>query len=103
MNGRKVAEMNLTGETVNAQQALYYGLVNHVTPVDEQAGLTSKILDQITRISPVSNSGFKRLERSLITDQSLDVSYKELFRAMTSEDFQKGSKAFLEKSTAKYY
>lgn len=103
MNGRKVAEMNLTGETLNAQQALYYGLVNHVTPVDEQAALTTKILDQITRISPVSNSGFKRLERSLITDQSLDVSYKELFRAMTSEDFKTGAKAFLEKSTAKYF
>jgi len=103
MNGRKVAEMNLTGATVNAQQALYYGLVNHVTTVEEQPGLTNKILDQISHISPVSNSSFKRIERTMITDQSLDTSYKELLRAMTSEDFKKGAKAFLEKSTAKYY
>ncbi len=103
MSGRKVAEMNLTGETLNAQQALYYGLVNHVTPVDEQAGLTSKILDEIAHVSPVSNSSFKRIERTMITDQSLETSYKELLRAMTSEDFKRGAKAFLEKNTSKYY
>lgn len=103
MNGRKVVEMNLTGETVNAQQALYYGLVNHVTPANEQATLTSKILDRIAHLSPVSNSSFKRIQRTMITDQSLETSYKELLRAMTSEDFRKGAKGFLEKSTAKYY
>ncbi|HZY94868.1 MAG TPA: enoyl-CoA hydratase/isomerase family protein [Candidatus Bathyarchaeia archaeon] len=103
MNGRKVSEMNLTGETISAQQALYYGLVNQVTSANEQAALTSKILDQIAHVSPISNSSFKRIERSMITDQSLETSYKELLRAMTSEDFKKGAKSFLEKSIARYY
>lgn len=103
MNGRKVAEMNLTGETLNAQQALYYGLVNYVGSSHELGSQTTKVLDQIAHISPVSNSSFKRIRRTLVTKASLDAAHRELLRTLTSEDFKKGAKAFLDKTASKKY
>lgn len=103
MNGRKVTEMNLTGETLNAQQALYYGLVNYVGASQELGSQTTKVLDQIAHMSPVSNSSFKRIRRTLISKLSLDTAHKELLRTLTSDDFKKGAKAFLDKNHKKYY
>lgn len=103
MNGRKVTEMNLTAETINAQQALYYGLVNHVGPSNELETETSKILDQIAHVSPVSNSSYKKIRRTLISKASMDTAHNELLRTITSDDFKKGAKAFLDKTSKKYY
>jgi enoyl-CoA hydratase/3-hydroxyacyl-CoA dehydrogenase len=103
MNGRKVSEMNLTGETINAQQALYYGLVNHVGPSGDLETETSKMLDQMSRVSPVSNSSFKKIRRTLVDKTGMDVAHRELLRTITSDDFKKGAKAFLDKTSKKYY
>jgi len=103
MNGRKVVEMNLTGNTVNAQEAQLYGLVNQVVPPAALESLAKMVFDEITHVSPISNASFKRIRRSLVTRRSLTVAYDELLRTITSKDFKTGAKAFAQKTPAKYY
>src|SRR5712692_2740581 len=63
MNGRKVVEMNLTGNTVNAREAQLHGLVNQVVPPAALESLAKMVFDEITHVSPISNASFKRIRR----------------------------------------
>lgn len=103
MNGRKVVEMNLTGNSINAQEAQLHGLVNQVAPASNLENLANKVLDEITHVSPISNASFKRIRQSLFTKHSLKIAYDELLRTITSKDFQKGARAFAQKTPGKYY
>ena len=103
MNGRKVVEMNLTGASVDAEQARSLGLVNYVEDPARLEERVSKIFSAIRQVSPVSNASFKRIRRSNITDRLLEVSHKELLRTITSSEFKAGANAFIKKAQPNYY
>ena len=103
MNGRKLVEMNLTGTPLTADEATNYGLVSHSVPREELTPTLEKIIRNIMYVSPVSNSSFKRIRRTDLSKTKLETAYRELLRAITSEDFREGSSAFLAKRVPEYY
>ncbi|HYY92136.1 MAG TPA: enoyl-CoA hydratase/isomerase family protein [Candidatus Dormibacteraeota bacterium] len=101
--GRKVTEMNLTGAAASAEEARSFGLVNYVEESVDVEDRLNKIIGEMRHVSPISNSSFKRIRGRLFTTPTLNIAHRELFRAITSPDFQKGAAAFLHKTSPNYY
>jgi enoyl-CoA hydratase/carnithine racemase len=103
MNGRKVAEMNLTGEPISAEEAQRLGMINRVVPADRIDLAINDLIHQLMTVSPNSNSSFKRIQKSVIPKKAYQTAYKELFKTLTSPDFRKGTEAFISKTPPNYY
>jgi enoyl-CoA hydratase/carnithine racemase len=103
MNGRKLVEMNLAGTPLTADEAMNYGLVSHSVPREQLAPTLEKIIREITHVSPISNSSFKRIRKTDLATTKLETAYKELLRAITSKDFREGSSAFIAKRAPEFY
>jgi len=102
--GRKQAmEMALTGDTVDAQTALEWGLVNRVVPADQLESATLDLLERATRGSAMSKAiGKQAFYTQLGMDQAQAYSYAVEVMAATSQtaDAQEGMASFLEKRPA---
>ena len=102
--GRKQAmEMALTGDTVDAQTALEWGLVNRVMPADQLESATLDLLERATRGSAMSKAiGKQAFYTQLGMDQAQAYSYAVEVMAGTSQtaDAQEGMASFLEKRPA---
>jgi len=103
MNGRKLVEMNLAGIPLSADEAMNCGLVSHSVPREQLTPTLEKIVREITLVSPISNSGFKRIREADLSRTKLETAYKELLRTITSKDFREGSSAFVAKRAPEYY
>ena len=103
MNGRKLVEMNLTGAPLSASESARYGLVNYSVPRAELVPTLERIAREITHVSPISNSSFKRVRRIDLSRGRVETAYKELLRTITSRDFREGSRAFVAKRAPEYY
>ena len=103
MDGRTLVEMNLTGIPLTADEAASHGLVSHSVSRKELIPTFEKIVREITNLSPISNSSFKRIRKTELPKTKLDVAYKQLFHAITSKDFREGSEAFVAKRPPNYY
>ena len=103
MNGRTLVEMNLTATPIRGDEAARRGLISHSVPEQELVPTLEKILQEITAVSPISNSSFKRIRKSDLSKKSLEAAYRELYRTITSKDFQEGSHAFVAKRPPQYY
>ena len=103
MNGRKLVEMNLAGIPLTADEAMNYGLVSHSVPREQLTPTLEKIIQEITHVSPISNSSFKRIRETDLSRTKLETAYKELLRTITSKDFREGSSAFVAKRAPDYY
>ena len=101
----RALEMLLTGEMVDAQEALRIGLVNRVVPRDKLMAEAESLLRKMLANGPVSlrftieavNSG---LELPLAEAQYLEATLFGLICA--TEDMREGTKAFLEKRPPKF-
>lgn len=104
--GRKqVMEMALTGDTVDADTALRWGLVNRVAPAEELESATIDLLERATRGSAMSKAvGKQVLYTQLNLDQTQAYAYAVEVMAATSQmvDAQEGMASFLEKRPAKW-
>ncbi len=98
--GKGIAmEMIMTAGMIEANQALVYGLVNHVTGQEELLPLANKIAARISRNSSVAisaaiasiNAGFEEGENGF------DTEINEFGRCFGTADFKEGTHAFLEK------
>jgi len=102
--GRKQAmEMALTGDTVDAQTALEWGLVNRVAPADQLESATLDLLERATRGSAMSKAiGKQAFYTQLGMDQAQAYAYAVEVMAGTSQtaDAQEGMASFLEKRPA---
>ncbi len=102
--GRKQAmEMALTGDTVDAQTALEWGLVNRVVPADQLESATLDLLERATRGSAMSKAiGKQAFYTQLGMDQAQAYTYAVEVMAATSQtaDAQEGMASFLEKRPA---
>jgi enoyl-CoA hydratase/carnithine racemase len=103
MNGRKVTEMNLTGEAIAAEEAQRLGMINRVVPTDRVDLAVNDEIQRLMSVSPNSNSSFKRIQKSVIPKTAYKTAYKELLKTLTSPNFRKGAEAFVKKTSPNYY
>jgi enoyl-CoA hydratase/carnithine racemase len=99
--GRKrAAEMALSGDTIDAQTALDWGLVNRVVPASQLDSATFDLLERVTRGSAESKGiGKQALYAQVDLDQPKAYAYAVEVMAATSQipDAREGMHAFLEK------
>jgi enoyl-CoA hydratase/carnithine racemase len=99
--GRKKAlEMLLTGEMISAAEALQYGLVNRVVPLDALEDATRALAAKIADASPyVVGLGKQAFYRQLDLPQGLAYDYAKEVMSLNAlaADAQEGMSAFLEK------
>ncbi|NVN91391.1 MAG: enoyl-CoA hydratase/isomerase family protein [Desulfuromonadales bacterium] len=97
---KKVLEMVLTGDTINASDAMALGLVNKVVPEQELVNEVLKLANKLASKSPlalqIGKEGLNRLQ-DIPYHQGLDV-MDDLFATLaSSEDAVEGVSAFLAK------
>ena len=92
--------MLLTGKPISAADAHRWGLVNEVAPRGKALEAASRLAAEVVEGAPLSVRASKQmalvgLETSL--EEAMSGSYSEYERAVVSEDFVEGPRAFAEK------
>jgi enoyl-CoA hydratase len=90
----------LTGEMIDAAEALRVGLVQRVVPFEELQAEARRIADLIASKAPLAVAAAKRAvveAGSLPLDDGLALEALLFGRAVMTDDFREGSSAFLEK------
>ena len=99
--GRKrLMEMALTGDPIDAATALDWGLVNLVVPADELDAAVDGLIEKIARSSPLTiGIGKEAFYSQIELDEHRAYDLTKAVMAMNSlaEDAQEGICAFLEK------
>ena len=100
----RAMEMIMTAGMIDANQALTYGLVNHVTTQDELLPLCEKIATKISRNSLVAiGSAIKAINANFKDGvNGFDVEIQEFGNCFGTEDFEEGTTAFLDKRKADF-
>ncbi len=100
----RAMEMIMTAGMIDANQALAYGLVNHVTTQEELLPLCEKIATKISRNSTVAISAAIRAINANFKDgvNGFNVEVQEFGKCFGTEDFEEGTTAFLEKRKADF-
>jgi enoyl-CoA hydratase/carnithine racemase len=97
---KQAMEMLLTGDFIDAQTALAWGLVNRVVAADALEGATQALAQAIAGKSPAAIAFGKQLFYRQL-EASLDVAYQMAAETMTcnmlTEDAQAGIDAFIAK------
>jgi enoyl-CoA hydratase len=102
----KAMELILSAVTIDAQEALQLGLVNHVVPPEDLLPKTKGILQLIQAKAPIALA--KIIECVNIAAESGGarngfIKEQEAFgECFTTEDMKEGAKAFLEKRKAEF-
>jgi enoyl-CoA hydratase len=96
----RAMELILTGKLINAQEALSFGLVNSVWPVDRFLAEALALGQAIAEMSPVA----LRLAKEAVNQafegsltEGLTVERKNFYLTFTTEDRKEGMSAFIEK------
>ena len=101
----RAMEMVLTGNFISADEALSFGLVNKVVPLELYLEETTKLAKQIAEMSPIAARLAKEaVNRSFEThlDEGLHFERKNFYLAFSSEDQKEGMQAFVEKRKPKF-
>ncbi len=98
-------EIMLTDRKLSAQEALHYGLVNRVAPLDEYMNVAIDIAQKVARRSQVAirltkEAINKAFETSL--EEGLAFERRNFLIAFSSEDKAEGMRAFIEKRRAEW-
>ena len=95
----KANEMIFTAEMIPAQDALAWGLVNHVVPLTELTSVCETMAQKILKNSPSAlsaaircvNSGYNPMQNGF------EIEIEEFAKCFGTLDFAKGTQAFLSK------
>ena len=100
----RAMEMIMTAGMIDANQALAYGLVNHVTSQNNLLPLCEKIALKISRNSSVAISAAIRAINANYKDgiNGFEVEINEFGNCFGTQDFVEGTTAFLEKRKADF-
>lgn len=101
----KAMELVLTGRFLSADEALKYGLINKVVPVEMYLHEATELAKEIAQMSPIAAQLAKEaINRSFEThlDEGLHLERKNFYLAFASEDQKEGMKAFIEKRKPEY-
>lgn len=96
----KAMELILTGRFMSADEALHYGLVNKVVPVEMYMHEAVSLAKEIAQMSPIAVQLAKEaVNRSYETllDEGLMFERKNFYLTFASEDQKEGMAAFVEK------
>jgi len=98
----RAMEMIMTAGMIDANLALQYGLVNHVTTQEELLDFTEKIAGKIMRNSSVAIGAAIAAINANYEDgeNGFDTEISEFGRCFGTADFKEGTQAFLEKRKA---
>jgi len=100
----RAMEMVMTAGMIDAEQALNYGLVNHVVEQGELLPLAEKIASKIMRNSSVAiGKAIKAINANYKDGKDgYKVEIKQFGKCFGTEDFVEGTTAFLEKRKAEF-
>jgi enoyl-CoA hydratase len=101
----RAMEMVLTGKFITAKEALDYGLINRIVPVELYLEEAAKLAQEIAEMSPIATQLAKEsVSRSFEThlEEGLTLERKNFYLAFASEDQNEGMKAFIEKRKPSY-
>jgi enoyl-CoA hydratase len=100
----RAMEMIMTAGMIDANQALNYGLVNHVVSQEELMPLCEKIAGKIANNSLVAISSAIRAINANFEDgvNGYDVEIEEFGNCFGTDDFTEGTTAFLKKRKANF-
>jgi len=90
----------LTGRFISAEEALSYGLINKIVPVEMYLYEATQLAKEIAQMSPIAIQLAKEaVNRSFETHlaEGLLLERKNFYLAFASEDQKEGMKAFIEK------
>jgi enoyl-CoA hydratase len=100
----RAMEMIMTAGMIEANTALNYGLVNHVTSQEDLIPLTEKIAGKIIRNSPVAIKGAIKAINANFKDgvNGYKEEIQQFGKCFGTEDFKEGTTAFLDKRKAEF-
>ena len=100
----RAMELVMTAGMIDANQALAYGLVNHVTAQEELLAKAEKIAGKIMRNSSVAIQGAIKAVNANFKDgvDGYQVEIEQFGNCFGTEDFTEGTTAFLEKRKASF-
>lgn len=101
----KAMELVLTGRFISGEEAVSYGLVNKVVPVEMYMHEATTLAKEIAQMSPIAAQLAKEsVNRSFEThlDEGLTFERKNFYLTFSSEDQTEGMKAFVEKRKPVY-
>lgn len=100
----RAMEMIMTAGMIDANQALNYGLVNHVTTQEELLDLAQKLAGRIMKNSSVAIASAIRAVNANFEEgvNGFKVEVEEFGKCFGTEDFKEGTQAFLEKRKAEF-
>lgn len=96
----KAMELVLTGKFISADEALGYGLVNRVVPVELYMEEATKLASQIASMSPIAVQMAKEsVKRSFEVplEEGLHFERKNFYMLFSANDQKEGMNAFVEK------
>jgi enoyl-CoA hydratase/carnithine racemase len=103
--GAVAAEMLLTGNRINAREALRIGLVSRVVPDEKLIETADEIAKTILTRGPL---GVRAVKESMVRGYGMTIdeglALEKVLSAylLTTEDFAEGTKAFTEKRPPRY-
>ncbi len=99
--GRAI-ELLLTGNMIDAQTALAYGLVNHVLPGEELLNKAVSILEIIVAKAPLAVGKCIAAANTAYTSEGYKQELEGFGESFATEDMKEGTSAFLEKRKARF-
>ena len=96
---KKAREMILTGDTIDAREALRFGLVNHVVPAN---AVTTRLTEVLAKLRELSGASLSVTRRLLDDGEDFDAvlrSVEDIYLndLMKSHDANEGLRSFMEK------
>lgn len=94
----RALELLLTGNLINAETALRYGLVNQIVKQEELLEETKSILQAIINKAPIAISHcIKAVNAGINKNNGYDVEMEAFGECFATEDMKEGASAFLER------
>jgi enoyl-CoA hydratase len=100
----KALELITTGGTLDAQEALQWGLVNRVVPKAELLTAARAMAAEIMQNAPTAIAAAIRAVNAGFQDglNGFEVEIEEFGKCFTTQDFREGTRAFMEKRKPRF-
>ncbi|GEP95589.1 enoyl-CoA hydratase/isomerase family protein [Chitinophaga cymbidii] len=100
----KALEMMMTADMINAEEALKWGLVTHVTTPEELMDKARSIVQKIHTKAPLAIAKVVRCVNDYFKEDvdGFETEVQEFAKCFATSDLQEGAAAFIEKRAARF-